>query len=273
MSRITTIKPEQQIFLDLSELWQYKDLFLIFIWRNLKVRYKQTILGVFWVIIQPLLTTFIFTIFFGNIAKISAGDLPYFLFVFCGLVYWNFFSSALTAASNSLIENENIIKKAYFPKIILPLSSVLTSLVDFAINFILLLVVIIVNGYFPSPLALLLIPVSLIITSLAASGLGLLLASFNVKYRDVRYVLPFFIQILIFLTPIIYPTDIVRPIGKIFLTLNPLTGVIESSRIALTQVGQLQLLPLAISFFVSIFFFLIGLIYFKNTERYFADIV
>lgn len=273
MTQTTIIQPKQQLFIDLGELWQFRDLFLIFVWRNLKVRYKQTFLGVAWVILQPVLTTVIFTIFFGNLAKISSGDLPYFLFVFLGLVYWNFFSSALTAASNSLIENENIIKKAYFPKIILPISSVLTSIVDFVVNFTLLLILILANGYLPSVWSILLVPVSLLITAITASGLGLLLASLNVKYRDVRYVLPFFIQILIFLTPVIYPTSIVRPLGKLILGLNPLTGVIESSRIVLTQIGHFQPLSLIISSLVSLLCFFIGLSYFKHTEKYFADLI
>ncbi len=271
--QVTIIKPKQQLFFDLTELWQFRDLFLIFVWRNLKVRYKQTFLGVVWAVLQPVLTTVIFTIFFGNIARISSGDLPYSLFVFFGLVYWNFFSSALTSASNSLIENENIIKKAYFPKVILPISSVLTSTVDFLINFVLLLAFTLINGYIPSIWSILLVPLSLLIVATTACGLGLLLASLNVKYRDVRYVLPFFIQILIFLTPVIYPTDIVRPLGKLFLSLNPLTGVIESSRIILTQIGHFQPASLTIALLVSLFCFFVGLSYFKHTEKYFADLV
>jgi len=179
-----------QEFISISEIWRYRDLFYIFTWRDLKVRYKQTILGILWVVFQPLMTTLIFTVFFGNLAKIPSGKLPYSLFVLCGLVFWTFFSTALTHASDSMVANESIIKKVYFPKIILPFSSILTSFVDFLINFIILLVFAMVVGYYPSIWALIIFPVAIFITGLTSVGLGLLLASINVKYRDVRYILP-----------------------------------------------------------------------------------
>jgi len=217
--------------IDYQELWRYRELFFIFAWRDIKVRYKQTILGVLWVLFQPLVSTFIFTIFFGRLAKISSGELPYSLFVLCGLVFWGFFSNTLTHASSSLIENEGIIKKVYFPRLIIPLSAVVTSFIDFLISFSMLLIFMIYLGKTPSLLFAPVLIIGVFTAAIGASGLGLLLSSFNVKYRDVRYILPFFIQTMLFLTPVIYPTALVRPSNRLIMALNPMTGVIEAVHI------------------------------------------
>ena len=267
------IKPKQKWQLvDLAELWRYRELFYIFTWRDIKVRYKQTLLGVLWVIFQPLVSTGIFTIFFGRLAKIPSDNLPYELFVLIGLVFWMFFSNSVTHASGSMIENLNIIKKVYFPKEILPVSASLTSLVDFLINFIVVLVATFLFGFVPSLTTLIIIPIAVIITIFTASGLGMFLASLNVKYRDVRYILPFFIQTMLFVTPVIYPTATLRDSFRPFLALNPMTGVIESTRSVISGSSTLDLKMLIISVVSSIIIFLCGLIYFRQTERFFADI-
>lgn len=261
------------VFLNINELWRYRELFYIFAWRDIKVRYKQTILGIAWALLQPITSMFIFTVFFGKLAKIPSDGLPYSLFVLVGLVFWGFFSGTLTHASNSLVENEGIIKKTYFPRLILPLSAIATGLVDFGISFILLLLVAFYFGHVPSLLSLVIIPLGLAIASLGAAGLGLFLAAFNVKYRDVRYILPFFIQTLIFLTPVIYPLSIVGLSNRLVIAINPIAGVIESARQVIAGSTIIDYQVLVISAVSSILLFIIGLYYFRITERFFADII
>jgi len=268
------IKPKPKwILLDIKEIWRYRELFWIFAWRDLKVRYKQTLLGVVWALFQPLFSMLIFTIFFGNIAKIPSGNLPYALFVLIGLVFWGFFSGTLSHASNSLIENEGIIKKVYFPRLIIPLSTIVTGFVDFVIAFALLLLATLYFRILPNGLVLFVIPFGLLISAFAAGGTGLLFSAFNVKYRDVRYILPFFIQTLIFLTPVIYPTNIMRPEFRTLMALNPMTGVIESLRTVFAGSAAVNWNILGISAISSIVIFVVGLYYFRSTERFFADIV
>jgi lipopolysaccharide transport system permease protein len=274
MSHTTVIKPKPKWrLLDFSEIWRFRELFWIFAWRDIKVRYKQTILGAGWAILQPVFSMFIFTIFFGNFAKIPSGELPYPLFVLIGLTFWNYFSGVLSRASNSLIENESIVKKVYFPREILPLATVGANLLDFGISFALLLIVSLYFHFIPNALILLIVPLGLIIGTLGAGGLGLLLSAFNVKYRDVRYALPFFIQMMIFLTPVIYPTTIMRPLFRYIIALNPMTGVINAARVVFSGGLNIDWAILAISAGASVLFFIIGLYYFKSTERFFADIV
>jgi lipopolysaccharide transport system permease protein len=269
-----TIKPRTSpLSINFAELWRYRELFFIFAWRDIKVRYKQTILGGAWAIFQPLVSTFIFTVFFGRLAKIPSGELPYSLFVLCGLVFWNFFSGALTHASNSLIENENIVKKVYFPRLILPLSSIVTSFIDFGISLIMMLIFSFILGYFPSLMFIPILILGILVTSIGAGGLGLLLSAFNVKYRDVRYILPFFIQTMLFLTPVIYPVSIVSNTNKYIMALNPMTGVIEAFRATISGTASIDWTLFGLSAISAILFLIIGLIYFRQTESHFADIV
>lgn len=268
------IKPQDtSLFLDFSEIWRYHELLYIMAWRDIKVRYKQTALGIAWAILQPIITMVIFTIFFGNLAKIPSGNMPYSLFVLCGLVFWTFFSGALSHASSSMIDNEGIVKKIYFPKIILPISSIVTSSIDFVINFIILLIFAVFLGFIPSLWIFLVVPAALVLASFTIAGMGLFLSSFNVKYRDVRYILPFFIQILMFLTPVIYPLSIVSPTNRYIMAINPMTSVIESVRLVFSGGSFIDPLLLLISVISAGFIFFIGLIYFRRTERFFADIV
>ena len=268
------IKPiKTNFYLNLKELWDYRELFYIFAWRDIKVRYKQTVLGIAWVVFQPLASMLVFTIFFGNFAKIPSGNLPYPLFVLCGLVFWTFFSTALSTASNVLISNENIIKKVYFPKVILPLSTIVTASVDFAISIILLFIVGLYFKFVPPPLILIVVLLGYFISFMTASGLGLFFSAVNVKYRDVRYIIPFFIQLLLFLTPVIYPTSIIKSSSKFLFILNPMSAVIESVRTVISGNLNIDFMGLGTAALISLVIFFFGLGFFNATEKFFADII
>lgn len=229
----TVIRPKRLFHIsDLRELWNYRELLYFFSWRDLKVRYKQTAIGVIWSVLQPFITMVVFSLFFGKLAQIPSDGVPYPIFVYTGLLFWQFFSDALNETSNSLLANKAIVSKVYFPRLILPVSSVMTKFVDFVIAAVILVCLMFYYGYTPHIGGLLMIPLLLILTFLAATGLGLFLAALNVKYRDVRYVLPFFIQIMLFITPVIYPASIAGKYSAV-LALNPMMGVIQTARAAL----------------------------------------
>ncbi len=273
MNKVTIIRPKKVLSLDdLKEVWQYKELLYFFTWRDFKVRYKQTAIGVLWAVFQPFMTMVVFSVFFGSLLKIPSDGIPYPIFVYTGLLFWQFFSSALTDTSNVLIANQAIITKVYFPRLILPLSSVATKFVDFVIASVILVGMMIYYGYTPHLVGLLVLPILLIITFMAAVGGGLFLAAVNVKYRDVRFVLPFFISILLFLTPVIYPASIAGKYSWI-LALNPMTGVIQNARAALLGTAEINWILISISFAATATLLVIGTIYFKKVERYFADII
>src|SRR3989344_6675259 len=272
METVIRSKPVWQL-LDFQEIWRYRELFWVFAWRDIKVRYKQTAFGVLWALLQPLFSMFVFTIFFGNIAKIPSGELPYALFVLIGLVFWTYFSGVLTNASNSMIENENIIKKVYFPRIILPASKAVVGLIDFGVAFAMTTLVILYFGQTVHPNIIWLLPLGILVTFTGSMGLGLLIAAINVKYRDVRYILPFFIQMLVFITPVIYPTNIMRPAFARLMAVNPMTAVVESVRVAVTGSGCVDWGIMIISIVSSLVLLVAGLIYFRSTERFFADVI
>ncbi len=274
MSVVVHIRPKSKWqLIDVAELWRFRELFFTFAWRNIKLRYKQTALGIIWVLLQPLVTTVIFTIFFGNFAKIPSQGLPYPIFVLLGLVFWQFFSNSVSQSASSFIENEALVKKVYFPREIMPLSTIVTASIDFLISMAMLAVFFVYYQIVPTLGFLLLLPLATLITITTSAGLGLLLSSINIKYRDVRYVLPFFLQTLIFVTPVIYPLAIVRPSFQILLAINPMTGVIDSLRSTLSSGAVANPAMLAISFFSSLIILVIGLLYFRRTERFFADIL
>lgn len=270
---LTIIRGQKGKFhINFRELWNYRELFFIFTWRDLKVRYKQTIIGILWAILQPFLLMVVFSIFFGQLAKVPSDGVPYPIFVFTGLLFWNYFSISLTNASNSLVENENIIKKIYFPRLILPLSPTITPLVDFGIAFSILLSMML---YYHVPLSItgfLMLPVLLVIAFFTASGAGILLATVNVRYRDIRYALPFFIQTLLFITPVIYPTTIVPDRFHWILALNPMTGVIETARTVFITGKSIDFGLLAIAAAIGFCLFGVGVVYFRSSERQFADL-
>jgi lipopolysaccharide transport system permease protein len=256
----------------LREVWQYKELLYFFTWRDFKVRYKQTAIGVLWAVFQPFMTMVVFTVFFGGLLKVPSDGVPYPIFVYTGLLFWQFFSTALSDTSNVLIANQAIITKVYFPRLILPLASVATKLVDFGIASIILIGMMAYYGYMPHLSGLLILPLLLIITFMASVGGGLFLAAVNVKYRDVRYALPFFIQILMFVTPVIYPASIAGKYSYL-LALNPMTGVIQAARAALLGTTPINWILITDSFLATAVVLVIGVVYFKKVERYFADII
>ncbi|MCX6715607.1 MAG: ABC transporter permease [Candidatus Taylorbacteria bacterium] len=270
---ITVIRPKRLFHLsDLRELWNYRELLYFLSWRDLKVRYKQTVLGVLWSILQPLITMVVFSFFFGKLAGMPSDGVPYPIFVYTGLLFWQFFSDALNETSGSLVANKAIVSKVYFPRLLLPISGVITKFVDFLISASILVVLMIYYGYAPNLSGLAILPLLLVLTFMAAIGLGLLLSAVNVKYRDVRYALPFFIQLLLFVTPVIYPASIAGSYSKL-LALNPMMGVIQSARAALLGTTPINWTLILTSFIASVVLLVIGLIYFKKTERYFADII
>lgn len=257
--------------LRLDELWSFRDLIYFMVWRDLKVRYKQTVLGAAWAIIQPLLTMAVFTVFFGRLAKVPSDGVPYTLFCYTALVPWTFFSTAILAAASSLISNSNLLKKVYFPRLILPISSVGGVLVDLAIAFVVLLGMLAIYGVAPS-LRMLWVPPLLLMAVIAATGASLWLSAINVQFRDVRYAVPFLIQFWMFATPIAYPSSLIKdPLLKSLYGLNPMTGVVEGLRWALLGTpapGPMLLVSAAISLFALMG----GAFYFRRVERRFADI-
>ncbi len=273
MLNLTIIKPKKTFsFNDIKELWKYRELLYFFTWRDFKVRYKQTAIGASWAVFQPFMTMVVFSLFFGTLAKIPSDNTPYPIFIFVGLLFWQFFSSALSDTSNCLIANQSIITKVYFPRLILPMSAVITKFVDFIIASFILVGLMIYYGYLPHLDGLFIIPLLLFITFMASVGGGLILASVNVKYRDVRYVLPFFIQILLFVTPVIYPASIAGKYSWL-LAFNPMTGVIQTARASLLGTTPINWTLLGLSALVCAVILVIGVVYFKKTEKYFADII
>jgi lipopolysaccharide transport system permease protein len=271
------IKPHEKLSLGVKELWQYRELFFFFTWRDIKIKYKQTVLGFAWAVLQPLIMMFIFAAV-GNAFNIPNEGMPRPMFVFAGLLLWNVFSSGLTNAGNSMVTNANIIKKIYFPRLIIPVSSVLVSLFDFIMTFIIfigMLVFYVVRGEVHVDIVrfILILPVSLFITSIATFGIGSLLASLNIKYRDFRYVIPFMVSVLLFLTPVIYPISGTHfHWAKYILAINPLYSAIELFRSTFSN-STLHIYLVLISLTSSILFFVAGLFYFRKTEAYFADLV
>lgn len=270
---LTIIQPSRGLVsLRLKDLWQYRELLYFMIWRDIKVRYKQTALGAAWAVLQPLLTMVVFTIFFGKLAKVPSDGIPYPIFSFCALLPWQLFARSLTESSNSLVTNQRLITKVYFPRLVIPLAAVLAGLVDFAIAFLVLVGLMFYYGIFPG-LALLALPLFLllaIVTSLAAS---LWLSALNVQYRDIKYTLPFLIQFWLFASPVAYSSSLVPAPWRLLYGLNPMVGVIEGFRWSL--LGKTEAVwPLVITSAVLVAGLLWGgLVYFRQMEKTFADVV
>lgn len=261
------------VHLDLPEIWRFRDLIYIFVWRDIKVRYKQTAVGVAWALFQPFINMIIFSVFFGSLAKIGSDGIPYPIFVFTGLLLWNYFSTSLSNVSNCLVENENIIRKVYFPRLVLPIATSITPIVDFVIALIIMIGLALYYHYSPNLLGVLMLPILVLISQISSSGLGLFLASVNAKFRDVRYVLPFFIQIMFFITPVIYPVSIIPARFQWIIFLNPMAGIISFARTSLLGSGANNWGSLGISLAMSLVLMLIGIVYFRKTERFFADVL
>lgn len=256
----------------IGELWEYRELFVFLAWRDIKVRYKQTVLGVVWAVLQPFCTMVIFTVVFGQIANIPSEGLPRPVFYFSALLPWAYFSSTLGSAGMSLVANSGLLTKIYFPRIILPGAAALVPLADFLIGTVFLAGFIV---YYDIPVGwnLLLWPLLVVPLALLAFGLGAFLAALNVKYRDIKYAIPFGIQILMFMTPIIYPSSIFPEQYRWLLALNPLTGLIEAFRYALVPSYTVHWDVLGLSLAVTVVAVVVGTAYFKRTEKAFADII
>ncbi|MEO8087568.1 MAG: ABC transporter permease [Bacteroidota bacterium] len=267
------IKPAGRFSLNLGELWEYRELVFFFTWRDIKVKYKQTFFGAAWAVFQPLLLMLVFTVFFARNFKIESGNVPYPVFVFSGLLLWNVFANGLSNAGNSMVSNANIIKKIYFPRLIIPISSILSAMVDFLIAMAVYFCLLFFYGLQHTiPAILVMLVFSLLITLCTTLGVGCFLAALNVKYRDFRYVIPFLIQVLMFMTPIIYPvtTPDIEWVRTLLL-LNPMTGAIELIRSAVMQV-PLDTKAVLIASVTSVIWLIIGISYFRKTEYYFADL-
>jgi lipopolysaccharide transport system permease protein len=258
------------------DLWLYRELFYILSWRDIKVRYKQTAIGAAWAIIRPLVTMLVFAFIFGKVANLAAKNgPPYPIVVFAGLLPWQFFSTALSEASMSMLGNTNLISKVYFPRMILPASSVITSLVDLGISFGLLICIMIFYRFLP-PLQILLLPVFVIISFLLAIGVGLYVTALNIKFRDFRYIIPFVIQFGIYITPVGYSSEVIyQKYGeraRFWFSLNPMVGVIDGFRWCIT--GSPMYWPgFYLSIGMTILFMYVGIRYFRKTEKSFADII
>jgi homopolymeric O-antigen transport system permease protein len=254
-----------------GELWRYRELLYFLIWRDIKVRYKQTLLGAAWAIIQPLFAMLLFTLFFGKLAGVPSDNIPYPLFAYAGLLPWTFFANAVTSSSNSLVGSTSLITKVYFPRVIIPAAAVAAGLVDFAIAFLLLLVLLVYYGISPS-WNMLLMPLFIIQTTLLALGVGMWTAALNVKYRDVRYALPFMIQLWLFASPVIYPLSMIPGTWRWVLTLNPMTGIIEGSRASLFGTA-FDWAAIAVSVGVTLVVLVYAAYSFRRVEDSFADII
>ncbi len=263
--------PGGAIHLNWRELWSYRDLLYFFVWRDVKVRYKQTVIGAAWAVIQPFMSMIVFSIFFGRLAKVPSDGVPYPIFSYAALVPWSYFSSALTAGGNCLVGSQNLITKVYFPRLLIPVAAVLTPLVDFVIAFAVLLLMMLWYGIFPGA-AVLWLPAFVLLGIASAGAASLWLSALNVKYRDVRYVIPFVVQFWLFATPIAYPASLVPERWRALYGLNPMAGVVEGFRWALLGTPAPGAL-VAVSATVVTALLLGGIVYFRRMESTFADII
>ncbi len=270
---VTLIRPTSGfVSLKLGELWEYRELLFFLTWRDIKVRYKQTALGAAWAILQPLLTMIVFTIFFGRLAKIPSDNVPYPIFAYTALLPWQLFAYSLSQAGNSMVASQQLIKKIYFPRLVIPISAVLGGLVDFCLAFVLLIGMMVYYQIAPTQ-GILLLPFFILLALATALAVGLWLSALSVKYRDVRYTLPFLTQFWLFITPIAYPSSLVSEKWRILYGLNPMAGVVEGFRWALLgKSGSVGPMILASTLAVTVLL-IGGLFYFKSMERTFADVV
>jgi lipopolysaccharide transport system permease protein len=265
--------------LGLRGIWVYRELLYFLVWRDVKIRYKQTVLGAAWAILQPLLTMVVFTIFFGGLAKVGSDGLPYPIFSFAGLLPWTYFAQGLTQSSGSIVGSSSLITKVYFPRLVIPISSVLAGVVDFAIAFGVLIAMMAYYGIWPAAAVIWWLPLLLLLATVTALGVGLWLSALSVEYRDVRFVVPFFVQLWLFVTPVIYPASkVASKLEQLGLPswlygLNPMAGVVEGFRWALLRTGSVNAPVLIASAAVALLLMVSGAFYFRRMERSFADVV
>lgn len=259
------------VSLKLLDLWEYRELLYFLAWRDIKVRYKQTVLGAAWAIIQPLTTMIIFTVIFGQLAKIPSDGIPYPIFSFCALLPWNYFAGAFGRSSGSLVGSTHLISKVYFPRLVIPISSLLSGLLDFAIAFVVLIGLMLWYNIMPT-MAILWLPAFLLMAVVTALGVGLWLGALNVQYRDVGYLVPFLSQIWMYATPVVYPSSMIPERWRLLYGLNPMAGVVEGFRWALLDTNPPGSM-LAVSVLVTVVLLISGAFYFRRMEKIFADIV
>lgn len=268
------LRPSQGwVSLKLKQMWQYRELLFFLTWRDIKVRYKQTVLGAAWAIIQPFMTMIVFSLFFGGLAGIPSDDIPYPIFSYAALVPWTFFASGLAKSANSIVSNANLLKKVYFPRLIIPISNVFSGVVDFVLAFGVLLLMMV---YFQITITIniILLPFFLLLAFITSLGVGLWLSALNVRFRDVRYVIPFITQFWLFITPIAYPSSLIEnDVLRFIYSLNPMAGVVEGFRWVLLGTDTAPGLTIIASSIVAIIIFIMGLFYFKRMEKSFADVV
>jgi lipopolysaccharide transport system permease protein len=269
---VLKIRASHRLRLNLKDIWEYRELLYFLVWRDIKVRYKQTALGAAWAILQPLLTMLVFTVFFGRLAKVPSDGIPYPVFAYTARLPWQLFAFALTESSNSLVGNQNLITKVYFPRLVIPLSSTLAGLVDFAISFCVLLVLMVFYHVTPSK-AVVWLPAFLLFALATALSVGLWLSALNVKYRDVRYTTPFMTQFWMYATPVAYSSTLVPEPWRKWYGLNPMAGVVEGFRWALLGKSTGPGLMLWVSLTAVLLLLAGGLFYFRRTESTFADIL
>ncbi len=270
------IEPNRsRLAFDLRDLWRYRELFYFLTWRDIKVRYKQTALGAAWAIMQPLFNMLLFTLLFGKLAGLPSDDIPYPLFAFAGLLPWTFFSNAISNSGNSLVGSSHLITKVYFPRLIIPAASVLAGLVDFFFAFLVMAVLMVIYQV-PLGVNILLLPLLILLTTLLAFGVGMWLSALNVRFRDIRYVIPFLIQFWMFATPIIYPASMMPERYRPYLAINPMTGVIEGYRVALlggVNGASINWQSLGVSIAIALVVLVYASYDFRRMEKTFADIV
>jgi lipopolysaccharide transport system permease protein len=269
----TIIRPSPKIsFLNAREIWRYRELLYMLAAREIQLRYKQTAFGVVWAVLQPLVPAIIFAVIFGAFAKLPSNGSPYILFVFTGTMVWNLFSQAITRAGNSLVGNSALISKVYFPRILVPLSSIGAVLFDFCVTAVLLVILMIIYKTSPG-LNLLLFPLFLLLALVTAVGISLWLSALNVKYRDFMYAMPFLVQVWLYATPVVYASSLVPQKFRWLYSINPAVGFVEGFRWSILGKGTLSLSMILASSIVAIVAFVSGLVYFRATERKFADVI
>jgi lipopolysaccharide transport system permease protein len=274
---ITIIEPSRGwLSLQLDRVWAYRELLYFLVWRDIKVRYKQAALGVMWIILQPVASMIVFSLLFGSLLNVPSGEVPYPIFAFVALLPWNYFSSSITRSSTSLVGNAHLITKVYFPRLIIPISGVLSGIVDFLVAFGVLFILMAIYGIAPTA-RILLLPGFLFLALLTALGFSLWLSALNVRYRDVQQLVPFMVQLWMYVTPVVYGTTLIPERFRWLLALNPMTGVVEGFRWALLgeQLADAQApgLFFAVSVLITLLVLVTGAMYFRRTERTFADIV
>ena len=272
-SHIIVVKPSKGwISLKLKELWEYRELLYFMAWRDIKVRYKQTVLGAAWAIIQPFFTMVIFSLFFGRLAKIPSDGIPYPIFAYAALVPWTFFANGLNNASNSLVGNANLIKKVYFPRLVVPISGIISGVVDFIVAFIVLVGMMLFYGIFPT-VNIIWLPFLLLLAFITALGVGLWLSALNVQFRDVRYTVPFLIQFWLFASPIAYPSSLLSEPWRTVYGINPMVGVVEGFRWALLGTDTTPGPIIIVSTLVALMLLVSGVFFFRRMEKTFADVI